>query len=51
MLTTDKRLYQAILDRDGDALRRAVPEGVIRQLTVGSTVYRIRREARGDGTS
>lgn len=47
MLTTDSRLYRAILDRDGDALRAAVPEGVTRQLTVGSKVYTIRREQHG----
>jgi len=47
MLTTDDRaLFQAIVSRDGDALRQAVPEGVTRQLTVGSEVYTIRRELR-----
>ena len=46
-LTTDSRLYRAIVSRDGDALRQAVPEGVTRQLTIGSEVYTIRREQRG----
>lgn len=52
MLTTDQAIFQAlifqaIVSRDGDALRQAVPEGVTRQLTVGSEVYTIRREQRG----
>jgi len=46
MLTTDQAIFQAIVSRDGDALRQAVPEGVTRQLTVGSEVYTIRREQR-----
>ncbi len=43
----DSRLYRAIMYRDGDALRQAVPESVTRQLTVGEYVYTIRRELRG----
>ena len=46
MLTTDSRLYRAIMDRDGDALRHCLPQGVTRQLTVRSEVYTIRRELR-----
>ena len=46
MLTTDPRLYRAIIHRDSDVLRQAVPEGVTRQLTIGSAVYTIRRELR-----
>jgi len=47
MLTTDQAIFQAIVSRDGDVLRQAVPEGVTRQLTIGSEVYTIRRELRG----
>ena len=46
MLTTDQAIFQAIVSRDGDVLRQAVPEGVTRQMTVGSAVYTIRRELR-----
>ena len=45
-MLTDQALFQAIVSRDGDAIRQAVPEGVTRQLTVGSGVYTIRREQR-----
>jgi len=47
MLTSDARLLRAIMARDGDSLRLAVPAGVTRQLSVGSAVYTIRRELRG----
>ena len=46
LTTTDRALFQAIVSRDGNALRQAVPEGVTRQLMVGSEVYTIRREQR-----
>ncbi len=48
MTTTDRgAIFQAIVSRDGDALRQAVPEGVTRHLMIGSEVYTIRHEQRG----
>jgi len=46
-MMTDRALYQAIISRDGDALRQAIPEGVTRRLEVGDDVYTIRRDLRG----